>query len=183
MRCSKGLLKIFILMILSACVNVETTEMDQKGHSITVEEYSIAVYGYYGDSLTEIEKNADVNPIFTDHDIEYIDWSSFRIYFTEEFLSGFDIDGTIENYDLLSLDGLRIYSEAPWDNYAFLVNDEIIFTGEFPVGLISSYAPIKNVMLDEVDGVRISAQNEDADFLENNERILAAIKALDLAKK
>ncbi len=174
-------MRLYMIIMMFVCVIILSSCSMGEMDDVSEKECSITVYGFNGDDMSELEKNADANPIFSDSDIDFVDWSNYRIYFTDEFLSRFDVQGIIENYDEFGLDGLRIYAVVPWDRYAFLVNDELIFTGEFPVGLISSYAPMGNVMIDEVDGVRFVVQPEDD--LKNDERILEAIDKLGLTKE
>ncbi|MDQ2088223.1 hypothetical protein RBH29_17505 [Herbivorax sp. ANBcel31] len=183
MKLCWSILLILSMFIIYGC-NLEDSEI---GSSID-ENYTISFYGARKNGSGDFVRSD--NPIFIETDIMGVDFidgdvRSFKIYFTKEYLSKFDSETIIEEYEKkIHVDGLRIYTSNEWDMFELQINGETQFYGYFPMGKASSFYGPGPHMSHDIDGVTLIMNLLSQDILgidENDEKKLYEVfSALDL---
>lgn len=149
-----SILLIISVLIISGC-DLEDSEIGGSKE----ENYTISVYGVRENSNGNFVR-AD-SSMFTEADIMSVDYidgvvPSFNIYFTNEYLSKYNPEKVIEEYEKeIHVDGLRIYTSKVWDMFELQINGETQFYGYFPMGIASSFIGPGPHMSHNIDGVTL----------------------------
>ncbi len=159
---------IFLVLILLLFVSCKVEESDER-----------STIKFYNCNSNDIERT-NKTLLFTDNDIDSFDWESQTIYFNENI---YIQDELLEGRKAVGI-GSEIFSTGSRDLFLVYVDDELIYEGQYSQSYASSYMPIGVVLLDQLDGVRLSYSmldgNEDIRF---DERIYKALNSNNLLKE
>ncbi|WP_105616456.1 hypothetical protein [Vallitalea okinawensis] len=189
---------LFCVLILLVCIILSCKSKVDKDTKHTIEFYNA------------VEKNSDEymvssEPLFTDDNIDYYDWSTHTIVFKEGYIDKYkelnsnnedkstnsnsgtgvtlifheSISNTMDNN---RIGGSKIFDTGSRDKFIVYIDNELIYDGYYNQSIYSSFLPIGAVMIDRSDGVRITLNPVGVEDNRNDIRIYNALESLKILK-
>jgi len=166
---------VILLIVFVGCSN-NTNNLDE----IRLKVYKSSI------DLASGEYEIQEELLFTNNDIESINWSNQEIILKNTFLEKLNI---LEKDNKTYIGGSIIFSTKPSDMFSVYIDDELIYTGYFEQSFLSSFYATGAIMKDIKNGIKITyvdtvvnSQIKDKRFDERIKKVLSELELIDLEK-
>lgn len=174
------------LLILIGCTSEpdKVDNTDLVNEQIPTKEHRIVFVNYYATDIDQELWNSEV--LFTEDEIEWIDWKNYTIYFNDDFLDTLNTEyqemTEAELMDFSYIGGSKLFGTNARDGFQLLIDDEAIIEGHYEQSYLSSFWPPGYVVQDEIGGISFNHRssgrmiNDDRD----DERLIDVFVELEL---
>ena len=169
------LLIVSLLIVSVGCSN-DTSDIDE----IRLKVYKSSI------DMTSGEYEIQDELLFTNNDIESINWSNQEYVLKRDFLEKLNI---VNKDDSTYIGGSLIFGTKPSDMFSIYIDGEFIYSGYFEQSFLSSFYATGAVIKDIENGIEITyvdtignSQIKDKRFDERIKKVLRELELIDLEK-